>query len=179
MKTLSEIKEWAIQQHASTNHTYGEENHPYSYHLDNVVWAAISFNESIPDCFKDAVYAACYCHDLIEDARVNYNDIIKATDSVILADIVYALTNEKGKNRAERASDKYYEGIRNTPFASFVKLCDRVANVTYSKSQGTNSRMFNNYVKEMDHFIQNVKDDASNCDLSKIIQYLQSLVNVE
>jgi len=178
MKKLSEIKEWAIKQHADTNHTYGEENHPYSYHLENVFWAALSFNESIPHEFKDIVYAACYCHDLIEDARINYNDIKKETNSEMLADIVYALTNEKGKNRAERAGDKYYEGIRETPFASFVKLCDRVANVTYSKSQGTYSRMFKNYVKEMDHFIENVNVDASNCDLTKLINHLKSLVNV-
>ena len=176
MKTLSEIKEWAIQQHADTNHTYGEENHPYSYHLENVYWTALSFNESIPSVFKEVVYDACWCHDLIEDARVTYNDIVAATGSEMLADIVYALTNEKGKNRAERAGDKYYEGIRNTPFASFVKLCDRIANVSYSKSQGTDSRMFKNYVKEMDHFIENVKDDASNCDLSKLINHLKSLI---
>jgi hypothetical protein len=47
------------------------------------------------------------------------------------ADIIYAVTNDKGKNRKERAGVKYYEGIRKTPGAVFVKLCDRIANVQY------------------------------------------------
>ena len=60
-------------------------------------------------------------------------------------------TNEKGKNRKERANDKYYEGIRNTPGAVFVKLCDRIANVQYSKMTG--SRMFDKYREENDNFV--------------------------
>jgi hypothetical protein len=68
------------------------------------------------------------------------------------ADIIYAVSNEKGKNRKERANDKYYEGIRNTPGAVFVKLCDRIANVQYSKMTG--SRMFEMYKKENTEFIK-------------------------
>ena len=67
------------------------------------------------------------------------------------ADIIYAVTNEKGKSRKERANGKYYEGIRNTPGAVFVKLCDRIANVQYSKM--TKSRMFEMYKKENDNFM--------------------------
>ncbi len=70
------------------------------------------------------------------------------------ADIIYALTNEKGRNRAERGNDKYYEGIRNTPGAIFVKLCDRIANVQYSKM--TKSRMFEMYKKENPEFMSKV-----------------------
>jgi len=61
-----------------------------------------------------ACMTACWGHDLIEDCRVSYNDVKDALGQEA-ADIIYAVTNEKGKNRKERANDKYYEGIRNTP----------------------------------------------------------------
>ncbi|MBR1412444.1 MAG: hypothetical protein IJ577_04880, partial [Prevotella sp.] len=71
---------------------------------------------------------------------------------------VYALTNEKGRTRAERAGEKYYQGIRETPYAPFVKLCDRLANITYSCSgvDGSNLRMKEVYKSEMPHFLQSI-----------------------
>ena len=102
---------------------------------------------------------ASWGHDLIEDCRVSYNDVKDALGQEA-ADIVYAVTNEKGKNRKERANDKYYEGIRRTPGAVFVKLCDRIANIQYSKMTG--SRMFEMYKKESDNFIVKMGWDDSN-----------------
>ena len=100
-------------------------------------------NETVT--LREAVMIAVWGHDLIEDARVSYNDV-KSNLGPEAADIIYAVTNEKGKNRSERANAKYYEGIRNTPGAVFVKLCDRIANVQYSKL--TKSRMFEMYKEE-------------------------------
>lgn len=74
----------------------------------------------------------------------------KATNYTI-AELVYAVTNEKGRNRAERANDKYYEGIRNTEHATFVKLCDRIANIEY----GGKSDM---YAKENINFKRKLYD---------------------
>ena len=71
--------------------------------------------------------------------------------------MVYALTNEKGRTRAERANDKYYQGIRETPYAPFLKLSDRLANAGYSCSQvgsgAGNSRMKQVYSSEWPHFL--------------------------
>lgn len=64
-----------------------------------------------------------------------------------VADIVYAVTNEKGKNRSERANEKYYQGIRENKLAVIVKICDRLANALYSKL--INSRMLDVYKKNM------------------------------
>jgi (p)ppGpp synthase/HD superfamily hydrolase len=89
------------------------------------------------------------------------------------ADIIYAVTNEKGKNRSERANDKYYEGIRNTPGAVFVKLCDRIANVQYSKM--TKSRMFEMYKKENMNFETMLGRFTDNKDLEPMFQYLYNL----
>jgi (p)ppGpp synthase/HD superfamily hydrolase len=96
---------------------------------------------------------ACFAHDTIEDTRVTYNDVKSALGHYV-ADLVYALTNEKGKTRKERANDKYYEGIRSEKYGIFVKMCDRIANVEYSKMSG--SRMFEMYKKENEDFIKSL-----------------------
>lgn len=149
--------DWITSQHVNTNHLYDEL--PYVFHLRMVHTIAKSHIGLIPDMndgeesFRDAVLLAAFGHDLIEDTRVSYNDV-KSQLGLYAADIIYACSNEKGKTRADRANDKYYEGIRNTPGAVFVKLCDRIANVQYSKM--TQSRMFEMYAKENDHFINSL-----------------------
>ena len=67
------------------------------------------------------------------------------------------MTDKKGKTREERAEDRYCEDIRNTPGASFVKMCDRIANVRYSKLIG--SSMFDKYKKENENFMKKVDAD--------------------
>lgn len=90
------------------------------------------------------------------------------------------MSNEKGKTRAERANDKYYEGIRNTPGAVFVKLCDRIANVQYSKM--TKSRMFEMYKKENLHFTKSLGFRNDNAEFPgheyfEMYKYLINLFN--
>lgn len=138
---------WAIEKHQETNHKY--DGRPYSFHLKMVVEIAKDFLDRIDGDDQDQVLAACWLHDTIEDCRVTYNDI-KKEFGIYTADIVYALTNEKGKNRKERANDKYYEGIRSTRNATFVKICDRLANMEYSAHEG--SSMFGKYVEEYPEF---------------------------
>jgi (p)ppGpp synthase/HD superfamily hydrolase len=122
---------------------------------------------------RTACLRASWGHDLIEDTRVSYNDV-KEQLGQEAADIIYAVTNEKGKNRKERANEKYYEGIRNTPGAVFVKLCDRIANVQYSKMTG--SRMFEMYKKENDSFIVMMgMDDNDTHPYDEMFDYLIGL----
>lgn len=70
------------------------------------------------------------CYDDEEMRTFHYMLMIEPED---VADIVYAVTNEKGKNRSERANEKYYQGIRENKLAVIVKICDRLANALYSK----------------------------------------------
>lgn len=155
MEYMNEKIKWILKQHESTNHMY-DTYLPYEFHLRMVAKVAEKYIELIPNlndgetALRDTVLLAAYGHDLIEDTRVSYNDV-KENLGLFTADIIYACTNEKGKNRKERANEKYYEGIRNTRGAVFVKLCDRIANVQYSKMTG--SRMFDMYKKENDHFL--------------------------
>ncbi len=139
---------WCKQQHRNTNHLY-DGYLPYEFHLNMV--ARIAFNYAyLIDGKANEIMIACYGHDLIEDCRLTYNDC-KENLGEYAAEIIYAVSNEKGKNRKERGNEKYYEGIRNTDGATFVKLCDRIANVEYSKMTG--SKMFEMYKKENDSFV--------------------------
>ena len=80
------------------------------------------------------------------------------SQALIATEIVYALTNDKGRTREERAGEKYYQGIRETPYAPFVKLADRLANTTYSctHANNTNNRMKEIYARELPHFIASI-----------------------
>ena len=170
--------DWILEQHKSTNHQY-DTYLPYEFHLRMASNVAQEFINFVPDrndgetSFRGSVLIATWGHDLIEDTRVSYNDV-KNHLGQDAADIIYAVTNEKGKNRKERANDKYYEGIRNTPGAVFVKLCDRIANVQYSKMTG--SRMFEMYKKENDDFIVQLGwDDTNTHPYFKMFSYLQEI----
>jgi len=149
---LEKSRLYAIQQHKLVNHYYDDK--PYSYHLKMVVDVAKKYIHLIPKDKRDEVLSACWLHDIIEDARETYNDVKSQTNEFV-ADLVYAVTNEKGKTRKERANEKYYLGIQNTPYASFVKICDRIANVKYSK-ENRNNRMFLKYKEENNLFINSV-----------------------
>lgn len=153
---LAQTIKYAIQCHRETNHEY--DGMPYEFHLKMVADTAEEFIELIPEHARETVLAACWVHDCIEDCRQTYNDVKEATNEQI-AELAYALTNEKGKTRAERANDKYYEGIRNTPYASFIKACDRIANVKHSRDKG-NPRMLKIYTGENPKFVAKIYHSA-------------------
>ncbi len=175
------FEQWCISRHKETNHNY-DTYLPYEFHLRMVFKVACDFKRLLDASNRNvgklitvleytwAVMQACWGHDLIEDCRLTYNDILSAPESdYFIADIIYAVSNEKGKTRAERANDKYYKGIRETPGATFVKICDRIANVQYSKM--TASSMFDKYKKEQKHF----KEMLYTEELKEMWNYLDNL----
>ena len=153
-KNIKYKAEWyACKMHGLTGQQF--DNHPYKFHLSGVADVGRRFIHLIPIGDRDTVYAGCWSHDLIEDAGVTYNDVLNATN-LIVAEYAYALTNEKGRNRAERAGPNYYYGIRIYKHASFIKLCDRIFNVEYSRTHGT--RMYAMYKKEYPKFKKELYD---------------------
>lgn len=162
-------KKLAIESHNLTNCMY--DNKPYEVHLKMVVDIAHKFIDCLPtNTDFQSIIAACWLHDTIEDCRLTYNDIKVATNEDI-AEMVYALTNEKGKSRSERANDIYYNGIKNTQNASFVKICDRIANYKYSIQN--NSKMALKYEQEMNNFKSQLYDEK----YKLMFNYLQKLVD--
>lgn len=170
---IDSIKDEAWTLHESVGQTY-DHTHPYGLHLSMVADAAIRYGHEVTVCEEDIVpmLFGAYFHDSIEDARLTYNDVTRAAGRLMTpgqaftaAEIVYALTNDKGRTRAERAGEHYYAGIRRTPYAPFVKLCDRFANMSYSflHANEANLHMREVYRAEWTHFISAIT--ASDTDI--------------
>lgn len=148
MSSLVHIAEmYAREKHGKVNQKFG----PYSYgfHLQGVSEVAEKFIYLLPKEDIDDVLVGCWVHDVLEDTHETYNDIRKVLGETA-AEYSFALANEKGRNRAERANAKYYEGIKAYKHATFIKLCDRYFNTEYSKEQG--SSMFKKYKQEFLEF---------------------------
>ena len=173
---LGEIRQSAHELHEHVNQTY-DRSHPYGFHLDMVVDSVYKYGHEVCAAEQDLLplFFGAYYHDSIEDARLTYNDVTRKAQqwmnkeqATIAAEIVYALTNDKGRNRAERAGEHYYQGIRETPYAPFVKLADRLANTTYSftQSNSSNIHMREVYKQEFPHFLAAITSDVDDIRFS-------------
>lgn len=157
-KTLDDRAMWfAFFHHGVTCHMYNSETY-FDGHLRKVRLTAEKYIHYIPERYQDIVRAAAWLHDVIEDCRVTYSDVKKVVGEEV-ADIVYAVTNEKGKNRSERASNRYYQGIKANSYAVFVKLCDRIANI--ESSINISGTMLEMYRKEQLHFSNQLNDNIT------------------
>ncbi len=185
-QVIEQIRKSAHELHASVNQTY--DGHPYGFHLDMVADSVYRYGYLVCDTPSDVLplFFGAYYHDSIEDARLTYNDVHKRAEqfmddrqALIATEIAYALTNDKGRTRAERAGEKYYAGIRETPYAPFVKLADRLANLTHSCTHG-NQRMKEVYKEELPHFLESITpitDDSRHSLPQPMIDALYHLIN--
>lgn len=132
--------------------------YPYSLHLKAVVTQAHKYKKYIPTLLWDTIYLAAAGHDLIEDARITYNEVKDLLDKEI-ADIIYACTEVRGHDRLERHNKDYFSTLRKNRDAVFVKLCDITANVLFSML--TNSSMYKKYQKEFPNLYKElyIKDE--------------------
>ena len=173
---INEIRNDAHALHASVNHAY-DRIRPYGFHLDMVVNWVRKYIEEVCVSEQDIlpIYFAAFYHDSIEDTRLSYNDVMRIAKELmdeeqayLATEIVYALTNEKGRNRAERANEKYFAGIREIPYAPFVKLADRLANTSYAFSKGTadSLRMSKVYREELPGFLGALKVEGTDVRFS-------------
>lgn len=186
---IEEIRLAAHELHQSVNETYGDEL-PYGFHLDMVVEGICCYGHLV--CVREddvlPIFFGGFYHDSIEDARMTYNDVMrearrwmKEEQALMATEIVYALTNDKGRTRAERAGEKYYKGIRETPYAPFVKLCDRLANVTYSCSIDSGrdgNRMREVYKREMGDFLPNLNAHSDDPRLQIPFEVITALAEI-
>lgn len=168
---VQKAKDYAIDCHNKVNHTY--DGQPYSIHLNGVYNFAYQYQHLVDIDNRENFLAAAWCHDVIEDCRETYNDVLKATNKEV-AELVYALTNEKGKTRDQRANDKYYSDMRLVKGAPLLKMCDRLANYNYSLM--TNSRMADIYTNENDRFIGKMRNITfHNSKYNEVIYHLKNL----
>jgi len=115
--TEEKAKEFALKAHGKQQ--YG--SRPYSFHLESVVQVGKNIN------LEHDIILGCWLHDTIEDCDVSYQDV-KREFGENVAEIVYAVTDELGRDRKER-KEKTYPKIRANQNAICVKLCDRIANL--------------------------------------------------
>ncbi len=169
MITLNALK-FAYNAHDNVNQKY--DGSSYHVHLTLALMFANKYIYLIPENFRTTVLNAVASHDLIEDCRITYNDICK-TEGIYVANIVYAVTDEKGKTRNERKNDKFYNELKQVKYANFVKLCDLWANI-YASFQ-TSQSFFELYKKEFEHTALMLKTDDSYYEpmVTEIRNYLE------
>ena len=169
---MQKFRELIYNQHDGVcNQKYGD-GLPYSFHLKCVESQGEKFLHLItdeyirnlsnmsskPESVRGIVRCALIAHDVIEDGRFTYNDVRDTVNlgsyiaSDMVADIVYCVTDEKGKTRGDRKSAKYYTELKENKLAVFVKLADLAANTLYSKLTG--SSMYDKYKEEFPKFRQ-------------------------
>jgi (p)ppGpp synthase/HD superfamily hydrolase len=147
---------------------------PYSFHLKAVVAQAKRFGYLLRnDDERRLTEMGGWGHDLIEDARVTYNDI-RNNWGQTLADIIFACTELRGRDRSERHGAEYFETLKANRLAVFVKLCDIIANVTFSMLTG--SSMYDKYRKEYPHMCAELKEHAA--EFMPMFLHLEHLLEI-
>lgn len=132
--------EFALKWHGDQKYA---DVHPYAVHLYEVTQILQSFG------FDDVkLLCAGWLHDVIEDTPCNYKDV-NAKFGEAIAEIVYALTDELGRNRKER-KERTLPKLDNFKYAQIVKLADWIANVRQCHRNG--NKMYKMYQRDYKHF---------------------------
>ena len=97
---------------------------PYEKHLDDVIDVLKRF-----DLGNNKYLIAGALHDIIEDGALSYNKI-KNYFGEEIAEIVYCVTDELGRDRKEKKA-KTLPKIAANPDAIIIKLADRIANIEH------------------------------------------------
>lgn len=145
---------------------YGDK--PYSAHLEAVVGVI----KEIGYAENTELLCAAWLHDVLEDTDWDAHALITNGVTPYVLALVDAVTNQPGKNRAERHR-LTYPRIARIPDAVTLKLADRIANVR--ESLANNPAMFALYKREYRNFYMempyNYKHAAAWCILGTLIYH--------
>jgi (p)ppGpp synthase/HD superfamily hydrolase len=114
--------------------------------LDDIL-IRFGFKGEIPEDLEPLI--ASFLHDVIEDTARSYSDL-KKDFGINVAEIVYCMTDELGRNRKEK-KQKTYPKIRSNLKSVILKLADRIANVEHS-IKNKNSGFVDMYHMEHEDF---------------------------
>ena len=162
---FDEAKYLAISLHGMQ--TY--DKYPYYYHLEQVVDVLDEFGFT-----EDKFRISGVLHDVMEDTAISYNDI-KNQFGEEIAEIVYAVTDELGRDRKERKAKTYPKIMANTD-AIIVKLADRIANVRNSMKY--KPEMGKMYTKEFDDF-KNALYSSTHTEATSMWNELEGIIRGE
>ena len=133
-KHIREARMVSIQAHG--NQTY-DEIYPYKKHLDDVVDVLRRFG------YGGKFLIAGYLHDIIEDTSLSYNKV-KRVYGLEVAEMVYCVTDELGRNREEKKS-KTLPKTASNPDAIILKLGDRIANIEHGGKIDMYAKEYNQF----------------------------------
>tara|TARA_R110000796_G_scaffold27712_4_gene76206 strand:+ start:2999 stop:3505 length:507 start_codon:yes stop_codon:yes gene_type:complete len=119
-KDYREARMVAVKGHASQDY---DGVFPYEKHLDDVVGVLKRFG------FSGKFIVAGYLHDIIEDCALSYNKV-KTHFGLEVAEMVYCVTDELGRNREEKKRKTLPKTASNGN-AIILKLADRIANIEH------------------------------------------------
>lgn len=145
---IRRAREYALKAHG--NQIYGE-IYPYYKHLEDVYNVLIRYGFNEEEHLD--LLTASFLHDIIEDTSVSYSDLKKVFNENV-AEIVYCMTDEMGRNRKEKKS-KTYPKIRSNPNSVIVKVADRISNAEFSVKNGPSQASM--YRKEFEDFQYNLR----------------------
>lgn len=112
-----------VAENAHKNQRY-DEIFPYMKHIHDVIDVLKRF-----DFKSNKMLIAAALHDTLEDDSISYNDI-KKHFGIEVAEMVYCVTDELGRNRKEK-KEKTLPKTANLPPAIILKLGDRIANIEH------------------------------------------------
>ena len=139
MLDMKEVMQFAMKAHEGQ--MYG--NFPYTTHLSDVYKVLQEFG-----VMDQNILAGAWLHDVLEDTEYHYSEI-KQRFGLPIAEIVFSITDELGRNRKER-KEKTWPKLKMNGRAFVVKQADMIANAR----QGTfeKSDILNMYIKEYPKF---------------------------
>lgn len=181
LSDMSEVREYVYDKHRKAGCTYGTQD--FSLHLIGVEAAGWRHLSKIPGGKRTICKISYLCHDILEDTPTLPEELERDLGRILrpslgkfwgqqeranVADylakeatsVVMAVTNELGKNRAERFA-KTYPKIRGNMLATHVKLADRIANTLQSlycqSAPSVNKGMLQMYLMEYPSFIAGIE----------------------
>lgn len=166
-KYLNKERYRAFKIHAGLRQRY-DKKYPYYYHLAMVVSFVERFKHLLSHEDYVKAFLAALGHDWIEDCNLTYNDV-KDLYGEEIADIIFACTELRGKNRAERHGPEYIKGLQESRLGTFVKLCDICANMTMGTR--TQSSMLFKYRKE---YPKKIKANLYREEFKEIFDYIEA-----
>jgi (p)ppGpp synthase/HD superfamily hydrolase len=144
------------------NQKYGE-IFPYMKHIYDVIEVLKRF-----DFKSNKMLIGAALHDSIEDGAISYNKI-KRHFGLEIAEMVYCVTDELGRDRKEKKA-KTLPKTAGNPDAIILKLGDRIANIEHG---GKIDMYANEYEQFKGALFLNTPDQAI-----KMWAYLESLLKI-
>jgi hypothetical protein len=123
---------------------------PYSVHLAGVVQLAITYGKLLLTEDWAIAVSSAWLHDVIEDGYYTYEKLVPLVGERV-ARVAQLCVSSTGATRAERHDAAYHARVSSDRVATFVKLCDRLANVNYG------GRAMGKYVLEQASFEEGLR----------------------